>query len=80
VPVTLAKAAVVALYRGLDQTRGVAGGTLETILTEGDGNVPGFSALCMIDRGFRVSRSHVLLNGGTDQRAQFFVGHSTHSS
>jgi hypothetical protein len=84
--VTFTKAAVIALHRGLDQTRRVAGGTFETVLTKGNeyrlvaGVSPKLTGLCMSEGGLRRGRPHVRLDRLPDQRAQIVVVHSTHSS
>jgi len=84
--VTFTKSAVVALHCGLDQTRRVAGGPFEPVLTERDGYVlaagvsPKLSGLCVSEGGLRGCCSDMSLNSGTNQRAQFIVVHSTKSS
>ena len=84
--VTFTETAVVALHCGLDQTRCVAGGSFEPVLTERDGYVladgvsPKLSGLCVSDGGLRGCYSDMSLDSGTNQRAQLIVVHSTKSS
>jgi hypothetical protein len=86
VAVTFTKAAVIALDRGLDQACRVAGGTFETVLTKGNSDVLAagvslkLTGLCVSKGGLTGRGPHVPLNGGSNQRAQLVIVHSTHSS
>ena len=86
VTVAFAETAVIALHRGLDQARGVAGGTLETVLTKGNGYrwtagvSPRLTGLCVSEGGRRGGSPKMRLNRLPDERPQIVVVHSTHSS